>query len=164
MMHQTKRGHIKNKSHVLERITLENMRRMLIASLAFVVLFFIEWVVMYFSRGEQAAATGYYVAMVAIPGVYLAFAGITFYKLTAKKRQATVLVRVFWAVTTVCSFISVFLIQNQFSLIMKVGVLGKIVIIIVAVVIALWIYDLCIRTWMKLRNREPVNTAKASTL
>ena len=44
---------------------------------------------------------------------------------------------------------------------MKFGVFGKIVIIIVAVVIALWIYDLCIRTWMKLRNREPVNTAKA---
>ncbi len=124
MMHRTKRGHIKNKSHVLERITLENMRRMLLASLAFVVLFFIEWVAMYFSRGAEVSGIGYYIAMVAIPGVYLAFAGITFYKMTGKNRQGTVLVRVFWSVTTIFSFLSVFLIDNQFSVIMKVGVLA----------------------------------------
>ena len=44
---------------------------------------------------------------------------------------------------------------------MNVGVIGKILIIAIAVVLALWIYDLCVRTWMKLRNREPIRTAMA---
>ena len=42
--------------------------------------------------------------------------------------------------------------------------IGKIAIIIAAIVLALWLYDLGIRTWMKLRNREPVRTATAKVV
>lgn len=47
---------------------------------------------------------------------------------------------------------------------MKFGVFGKIVIIVVAVVFALWLYDLCVRTWMRLRNKEQVKTAMAKVV
>lgn len=123
-MHHTKRGHIKNKSYVLERITLENMRRMLIASLAFVVLFFIEWVVMCLGRDAGSTATGYYIAMAVIPGVNLAFAGVTFYRMWNKNTSGTALVWGFWAYTTIASFLAVFLIENQFSIIIKMGALA----------------------------------------
>lgn len=42
--------------------------------------------------------------------------------------------------------------------------IGKIAIIIAAIVLALWLYDLCVRTWMKFRNREPVRTATAKVV
>lgn len=123
-MHKTKKGHIKNKSHVLERITLENMRRMLIASLAFVVLFFMEWLVMCLGREAGSAATGYYVAMAVVPGINLAFAGITFYRMCNKNTAGVLLVRAFWLVATITSFAAVFLIENQFSILIKMGALA----------------------------------------
>lgn len=48
--------------------------------------------------------------------------------------------------------------------IMKFGVIGKILIIAIALVLVLWIYDLCVRTWMKLRNKEQVKTAMAKVV
>lgn len=47
---------------------------------------------------------------------------------------------------------------------MKLGVFGKIVLIIVALVLALLIWDLFIRTLQKIRNTEPVKTAKAKVI
>lgn len=47
---------------------------------------------------------------------------------------------------------------------MKFGVFGKIVIIVIALFVALWLLDLCARTLRKIRNREPVKTAMAKVV
>lgn len=47
---------------------------------------------------------------------------------------------------------------------MKFGAIGKIVIIVVALVLAVWILDLCARIWRKMRNKEPVKTAMAKVV
>ncbi len=123
-MHQTRKGRIKNRSYVLERITLENMRRMLIASLVFVLLFFIEWLVMCLGRDAESGATGFYIAMAVIPGLNLAFAGVTLYRMWNKNTSGNILMRSFWIYTTIASFSAVFLIDNQFSVLMKMGALA----------------------------------------
>ena len=47
---------------------------------------------------------------------------------------------------------------------MNLGVFGKIIVIVVAIVAVLWIYDLCVRAWMKYRNREEVKKATAKVV
>lgn len=125
-MHHAKRGHIKNKSHVMERITLENLRRMLITSLVFVVLFFVESVSMYLSRNPKTPVMIYYVAMVAVPVIYVALGGITFYHLSGRRTESTGLFRGFWAFSTLACFLAVFLLEDPFSVVMKLLVTAAI--------------------------------------
>lgn len=125
-MHHAKRGHIKNKSHVMERITLENLRRMLITSLVFVVLFFVESVSMYLSRNPKTPVMIYYVAMVAVPVIYVALGGITFYHLSGRRTESTGLFRGFWVFSTLACFLAVFLLEDPFSVVMKLLVTAAI--------------------------------------
>lgn len=125
-MYNSKKGHIKNKSHVFERITLENMRRMLVTSLAFVVLFFVESVSMYLGRNPSTPVMLYYVPMVAVPVIYVTFAAIMFYRLSCRNTESVGLVRGFWAFSAVACFMAVFLLDDQFSIIMKMMVTAAI--------------------------------------
>ena len=44
---------------------------------------------------------------------------------------------------------------------MKLGVFGKIVMIIAIIVVVALVYDLCIRLWRKMRSKEPKKTVVA---
>ena len=47
---------------------------------------------------------------------------------------------------------------------MKLGVFGKIVVIVAALILALLLWDLLVRTLQKRRNAEPVKSAKAKVV
>lgn len=95
-MYEGKKGHIKKRSYINERITSENMRRMLIASLFSVVLFAIMWLFLLVNRGEGKGAFLYYVAMISFSGASAVFAGADFYFLLKRQRNKVGLVRAFW--------------------------------------------------------------------